>query len=119
MPIDKIILCLLCAFGSASGQLLMKVSGLAWKRSGNFYDTAVLFTIATSFLVYAITSLGWVYILKNTPLSLAYPFLAMTFILIPIADYYFFNQTFDWKDGVAALFIITGICIISMGRSST
>lgn len=119
MSAIKIFLCLLCACGSAAGQILMKASSVAWKEAGNFYDFNVLLIISSAFFIYFMSSLGWVYILKGLPLTVAYPFLAITFLLVPIAGHFFFNESVNWRHGIAALLIISGICIISLTRNPT
>lgn len=117
MSTTKILLCLICALANASGQVLMKASSVAWKQAGSFYNSTVLMTIGSGFFVYCTTSIAWVYILKGLPLSAAYPFLALTFLLVPVAGHFLFDEQLNWLDGLAGLLIMSGIFVISISRN--
>ena len=119
MSISNMVVCFLCVVGVATGQVLMKGLGIAWIQAGTLFDGSVAMWIGCAFFVYCGALLGWVYILKALPLPAAYPFLAMTFLLVSIAGHLFLNKNIGWRDGVTALLIISGICLTSFGRSSS
>lgn len=112
-------LCFICALGIAMGQILIKGAGVAWSQAGSLFDATFALWIGSAFFIYSSASIGWVYILKAVPLSAAYPFLGITFLFVPIAAHLFFNESLGWRDGIAALLIISGICLVSFGRSSS
>lgn len=113
------LLCIICAFGVASGQILMKCTSKAWVETGTLFDTTVVIWMGSAFALYGAASLGWVYILKEVPLSVAYPLLSITFCLVPVAGYLFFNEALNWQNWIASILIITGICLASFGHHVT
>lgn len=62
--------------------------------------------------LYGLTTILWVWILKTVPLSIAYPFSALGFVLVPLAATYFFGETISIKYIVGGCMIVAGILII-------
>jgi multidrug transporter EmrE-like cation transporter len=62
---------------------------------------------------YGISTLLWIYILQKTPLSLAYPFVAIGFIVVPIASHFIFYETLRPQYFIGVALIVIGIIVIS------
>ena len=118
MSIVNMSLCLLCAVGIACGQMLMKGASMAWNEAGTWVSLPVLIWIGSAFSLYIVTSFGWMYMLRLMPLSAAYPFLALTYFLVPLGGYLLFNEQLAWTDGAASALIMAGICLAALGRTS-
>ena len=65
-------------------------------------------------LCYGASTLLWIYLLQKLPLSYAYPFVAIGFVLIPIFSFFIFNEVLKFQYFVGVVFIILGILFISL-----
>jgi drug/metabolite transporter (DMT)-like permease len=61
--------------------------------------------------LYAGATLLWVRILTSVPLSRAYPFAALAFVLVPAAGYLFFQEQITIRYAVGVTFIVIGVVI--------
>src|SRR5258705_1265301 len=109
-PLDM-LLCGLCVLGIAGGQILMKCASVAWNETQSLCNIRVGAWIASALLIYSMASIGWIYLLRQLPLSSAYPFLSLTYIFVPLAGVLIFNERLNWTDAMAAGLIIVGIIV--------
>lgn len=116
MNLSNVFICIGCAFAVASGQVLMKVASLSWNEMGGLFNVRTLSWLVTAFAVYGLSSLVWIYVLRHIPLSQAYPFLSITFLLVPIASAVFFSEKFDWVNVASAVLIVAGVSLNSFVR---
>ena len=105
---------LLIAFTSllSCGQLLFKAAA----ESSNGRD--ILSSFLNVWMISAITLYGlgtilWVYILRSTPLSVAYPFAALGFVIVPIAAHFVYGEALGWRFAAGATLVVAGIVLIS------
>lgn len=100
----------------AAGQILFKraaaqlgpASGASW-----VLDLALLPTMWLAMALYAGATLLWVRILTTVPLSRAYPFMALAFVLVPAAGYVFFNESITVRYAAGTLLIIAGVVVVA------
>jgi len=118
MNLSNVFICIGCAFAVASGQVLMKVASLSWNEMGGLFNIRTLSWLVTAFAVYGLSSLVWIYVLRHIPLSQAYPFLSITFLLVPIASAVFFSEKFDWVNVASAVLIVAGVSLNSFVRQN-
>ena len=64
------------------------------------------------FCLYGVSSILWIYILKNIPLSVAYPALSIGYILILIVSYKFLGESITSLNIVGAFLIIFGVSLL-------
>jgi len=94
------------------GQILFKTTGIALKQSGaSIMSASVLLPFATAGIVYALASLLWVNALSETPLAIAYPITALSFVLVPMASYYFFQEQLNVVNMIGLGAIIIGVAL--------
>ena len=86
---------LLCfPFAIAAGQILFKRAACQLTPGGGsswLFELARSPTMWVAVALYAGSTLLWVRILTTVPLSRAYPFVALAFVLVPAAGYLFFH----------------------------
>lgn len=109
LSLAQIALLLAYAAGMAAGQILFKAAALqiaagpsrilALLQSGPFVTAVVL---------YAALSVLWVWVLSFTPLSRAYPFVAVAFALTPLAGAVVFAEP-------VSLRLLVGLAVITAG----
>ncbi|MFZ5900874.1 EamA family transporter [Desulforudis sp. 1088] len=89
-----------------SGQVLWKL-GVGSKA----YGLSALLSPAVlgGFVLYGLSALVWLKVLSKMPLSVAYPLLALNFILVPLASSRFLGEPFTAAKLLGAILIVTGI----------
>ena len=95
----------------AVGQLLFKlVAGRAdWSRPGETLALDPALWLALIF--YGGATVLWVWILKQVPLTLAYPFVAVGFILVPFGAWAFFGEPITWRYTAGVGLIVAGVVL--------
>lgn len=103
---------LLCSFSliMAAGQMLFKLA--ANSSAGRPMPLALLNGwLITAVALYGAATLLWFYILRSTPLSIAYPFAALSFVIVPLGAWAFFGETLSWRYSIGMLLIVAGILL--------
>jgi drug/metabolite transporter (DMT)-like permease len=106
---------LICVLVIASGQVLFKVaSGLIDPRDplANPKGLGVLFF---ALAIYGAATLLWIAILRQAPLSRIYPFMALSFVVVPLASFFFLKEQISLSYWGGVALIVAGIVFI--GRS--
>jgi len=102
----------------ATGQILFKRAaqqigipqGTTW-----ILDIARLPTMWLAVLLYAAATLLWVRILTTVPLSRAYVFAALAFVIVPAAGYWLFDEPVSARLIVGTLLIVAGVIVAAQG----
>jgi len=68
--------------------------------------------------LYALSTVGWIYALRRVPLSIAYLFNAMSFILLPPLCNIFFGEPINRSYVYGATLIVLGIIVTLRGSNS-
>src|SRR5689334_10959770 len=100
------------------GQVLFKVAANRSKADGGLVERLIdllqngYFWAAV--ILYAAIAIVWVWILSVTPLSRAYPFVALAFVFTPLLAWYLFAEEISWRlvAGIAA--IICGLIFVAV-----
>jgi len=93
-----------------AGQFLFKKAALA-SQADSFILSIMNVWMFFAIIFYAVATLLWVWILKHLPLSAAYPFVALAFILVPIGSVYFFDEILSMRYMLGCLLIVGGIIL--------
>jgi drug/metabolite transporter (DMT)-like permease len=103
--------------GISLGQILLKMA------SSNLQNADVLgFWFAgfriNVYLIFGLFVLGcatllWVWVLRGVPLSTAYPFMALAFIIVPTLSYFFLGESIGARQIAGSVLIIVGLLIVS------
>jgi len=105
---------ILTPFLIAAGQVLFK---MASERLGDgaagFAALAFDPWFILALVIYAIGTLVWMYVLKSVPLSRAHPMMAMTFVLVPLAAAFFFQEPMTLKYWGGVALILSGMVVIN------
>lgn len=98
--------------GISVGQLLLKRAAvnLGNAEAIGFWFLGLRMNI---YLFLGISLLGastlmWMSVLRHVPLSLAYPIMALAFVLVPLLSFAFLGEPLDWK-------ILAGGALIGLG----
>ena len=109
----NVMLVLVCVLAIATGQLLFKQVGLAIEASGSWFGQRVLLYAASAFALYAAATLLWIHLLRFVALSRAYPFMAITFVIVPLASAWLFGDRLSAPYFAGVLLIGAGVVVIT------
>jgi len=118
MTFARVLMLLLVVSLMAAGQILFKLAARDLKGA-TIADaltqgmTSVPLVIGV--IVYGLTTILWVLVLRDNDLSRAYPFVALTLILVPLAGVIFFGETLSLSLLTGGALIVAGVIIISVG----
>lgn len=107
------LITILCVFAIAVGQILFKISANILGTSDSIFNLKGLTILFVALVIYALTTLLWVWILQKVDLGKIYPFMALAFIFVPIGSYFFLGENFNFAYWLGLSFVITGIVIIT------
>lgn len=97
----------------AAGQILFKrsASQITPGADGWLMEIARLPMMWVAVALYAGATLLWVRILASVPLSRAYPFAALAFVLVPAAGYLFFHEPINLRYALGTALIVVGVAV--------
>ena len=67
--------------------------------------------------LYGVATLLWIMILQKVPLSLAYPFAALGFVIVPLASWLLMGETLSPLYCAGIALIIAGILVVAFSAS--
>ena len=96
----------------STGQILFKLAAI---RMPPIETAAGLLHIAFSpwawlaFMMYGGASVLWIVLLQKIPLAVAYPFVSLGFVVVPLAAWVLFNEAISLRYLLGVAFILAGI----------
>ena len=122
LTIASIALLLFSVCSAATGQLLLKhgmqiASARAAKSGGSLVVSAatspwVLFGLA----VFCLSAVAWLAVLSRVPLSVAYPFNAMGYLVILTASILLLHERANLLTWAGSLLVVSGVIIVALAR---
>lgn len=113
MNAAQTFLALICVGAVAAGQLLFKRVGIEIERVGAWLAPSVLVLVVASFALYAAATLLWIQLLRQVDLSRAYPFMALSFVLVPLLAALFFGERLSAPYLAGVALIVGGVAVIA------
>lgn len=119
MTLQSFIIVFSSVFLSAVAQLSFKYGVTSVdldKYSNVLYKAWFLLTspyVLLGLILYGVGTVFWLFALKQLDLSLAYPFVGMSFLFVLIFSILFLNEPFSLHRLFGTLVIIAGIVILS------
>jgi len=100
-----------CVLGVAAGQLLFKTAAATPRPAGEAWRLFLSPPLIAGLAVYGIATIVWVWQLRSVPLTRAFPFMALGFVVTPLAASILFQETTSPRYWLGALLICTGIIL--------
>jgi len=115
MKASAVLMCLSVTLALAAGQVLFKQGALQISGAG-FWERLIQ-ALTNAYLLaglalYGVTTMAWVWVLTQVPLSRAYPFTALAFVIVPVAAHYLFGEAWHLQLLIGSLLIVAGIIVI-------
>lgn len=111
-----VLLTLACVFGIALGQLFFKKAAVGLPAQPGIIDWLLNGWLLVALVLYGVTTLLWVWILRHTPLHLAYPFMGLAFLLVPIMASLWLKEPLHWQSLAGGILILAGVWLAASGR---
>jgi len=102
---------LICVVGIACGQILFKLSATSLQKTGSFFDPSTLILLFSSFALYGVMTIAWIWVLQKADLGKVYPLMALAFLIVPIGSHFIFGERFQPQYFVGVALIMAGIIV--------
>jgi multidrug transporter EmrE-like cation transporter len=96
------------------GQLLFRGAALSANASGTFVNPKSLGMYATAIAFYGVMTILWAHALRDMSLARAYPFMALSFLMIPAAEHFLYGQAWSWNAIIGGFIIVAGIVVTQL-----
>jgi len=97
------------------GQILFKIaSGRMGEANMSGFMRLIMdpvFILAVT--IYALATFAWVFVLRSVPLSFAYSFMALTFVIVPILSALLLGEVLTIRNFIGAALIIGGLLVVT------
>lgn len=105
---------IVCVFGIAVGQILFK------QAARNTLPEQGLLAMFNSWMIAALVLYGgatllWIYVLRSTPLGLAYPLFALAFLIVPVLSSLFLGEPLRLSSLIGGVLIVVGVYVSTRG----
>lgn len=105
---------------TVAGQLVVKARSLAHATGAPPANYLLALVLDVRFLAglgsAVMASLFWALAIQRTPLSVAYPFMALSFVLVPIGSAVLFGDRFSLVQLAGTLLIVAGVSVCAFVR---
>lgn len=122
LTLPSLMLLLFAVFSSAGGQIMLKHGMKSAATAAGHVGGSVALRAATSpwvvlgLVVFAVSALAWMATLAKVPLSIAYPFNALGYLLIVLAGATVLHErTSMWTWG-GSLLVVIGLVTVMAGQ---
>jgi drug/metabolite transporter (DMT)-like permease len=96
----------------SAGQILFKLAARGMQDNASWVSQIVLNKyLWIAMLVYMTATALWVALLRQMPLHLAYPLVALAFFLVPVLGHWFLGEPLRWQSLLGAMVIMLGVWI--------
>lgn len=117
LTIGQIALLILYAGGMAGGQLLFKSAAAQLGGSAplgeRLFGLVTNLAFVSAVVLYGALTLLWVWILSFTPLSRAYPFVALAVVMTPVVGAMFFGEPLTVRLVLGLGAILVGLWLVT------
>ena len=110
-------LTILCVMGIALGQMLFKKAAHALPANAALTDWVFNGWLIAALALYGVMTLLWIWILRHAPLHIAYPFMGLAFLIVPLLAWFFLKEPLHWQTLAGGALILAGVTLASTGQS--
>jgi drug/metabolite transporter (DMT)-like permease len=113
LPPESLFLTFLTLVLNGAAQLLLRGAAL---RGADPTRPATLVTnpmFVAGVAAYGISVLTWLAVLKRVPLTVATPFIALVYVLVPIAAKFVFGDLLSWRMLGGMALVLAGVTLVA------
>lgn len=108
----------LCVLGISLGQLLFKKAAQSIVDASSWHQWVFNGWLITALALYGITTLVWIWVLRHAPLHIAYPFMGLAFLIVPVLGWMMLGEALNWQTLAGGALILAGVTLASLGGHS-
>jgi drug/metabolite transporter (DMT)-like permease len=116
LTLTQVVMLSIYAVGMAGGQVLFKFAAQRVPAGGAVREqlTSLLGNtyLFVAFAFYCALAICWVWILTFTPLSRAYPFVALAFAITPVLGVWLFDEPISLRLGLGIVAVVLGLILV-------
>ena len=113
MTAVHLALTLVCVLAIAVGQILFKLAARGAAEGAGFPWEFLNAWLFAALAVYGAATFLWVWLLKTLPLNIAYPFVGLAFVIVPLLAAFFLHESLDWRHLAGGGLIAAGVAVAS------
>lgn len=106
-------LAVVCVLLIAVGQILFKTVGLAVEEEGTVFAWRPASLVSLAAILYVWATVLWIWLLRLVPLTTAYPFMAISFVLVPALSALFLGERVSLQYAIGTSLVIAGVIVIT------
>ncbi len=114
MSVYLTLLTVLCVALISVGQVLFKTAASRIVDASDAYQWLLNGWLIGAFALYGVTTLFWVWVLRHAPLHLAYPFMGLAFLFVPLLSAAYLGEPVNWRTLAGGGLILAGIALASL-----
>ena len=119
MGLVQYIALILCVIGIAVGQILFKLASHALGDRTNLLALVTSPYLIGGGTLYVAATFAWIWLLSRVQLSQAYPFMALSFIIVPLLSMTFLGEHVTGRYWLGIALIVAGIVLTLSATSRT
>lgn len=113
MTFTQITLVLLVVGMISAGQILFKFAAtISNQDEGNLWSLINGHSVL-AIVLYALSTGVWLYVLREVPLSRAYPMISLSFVIVPILAWLLIGEPYNMKMVGGSAFIVLGVYFLN------
>ncbi|WP_233843743.1 EamA family transporter [Dyella sp. 2HG41-7] len=117
MDFTRLVQVLLSVCGISLGQMLLKMAALNLKNPDAIgiwlAGYCINIYLIAGVLLLGVSTLLWIWVLRTISLSVAYPFMALAFIVVPLLGHFLLHEPIGWRNLAGGLLIVIGVVVVS------
>lgn len=121
MPVRAVVMLLVAVSLGAAGQICLKLGVNQLGGGGLMGALRGIFTpyVFTGFVLYALSSVIYLMALQKLDLSYAYPFVALSFVMVTLLSWRLLGETLPLLRMVGLVLIMAGVLTVAASYRST
>lgn len=113
MTIALSVYTLICVLCISIGQLLFKKAAAALPSTLSLLALVQNGWLIAALVLYGATTLAWIWILRHVPLHMAYPFMGLAFLIVPMLAWLLLGEPIGWRTLAGGALIMAGVALAS------
>lgn len=115
MNASQALLAGLTVAGLAVGQILFKMAAVGAAPGPTVAGITVNGHLVAGLAIYVGATGLWLALLRSAPLSVAYPFLALAYVVVPPLAHWWLGEALKWQSLAGAAVIVFGVWLTTRG----
>jgi len=102
------IMLVVCVLAISIGQILFKVAA-GTNAHGSFLMKLMQPSLLLALFIYGAATVFWIWLLQTVPLNVAYPYMALAFLFVPLMSLFFLGEKVELSTWIGSVLIVIGV----------